>query len=322
MDLRQLHYFLAVAEVQNLSRAATRVWISQPALSRQMQLLEQELGVQLFERKARGVALTEAGDLLRQKAASVMKDVASMKEQVSAQSLEPVGNVTLGIPSSLRTMLTTRVAAKFSLSFPKALLRVREGTSRDIRDGVAQGDTDIALFSTEEPSHPLICSRILSEQLVAIALPEARLSMSRPITMKSLCRNPLVLTSYPNSLRTIVDRAAADAGAQVQVSAEVDMAALMLDLVRQGLGYAVLPYCAVHELLGAGLVSASPVKNLRIEWVAAHSRERILSTAGQTLLKTLMAEAKSLVSTGQWPTAVLSAAAGAELNAPTRSASS
>jgi len=305
MDLRQIYYFLAVAETQNLSRAATRVWISQPALSRQIQLLEEELGVSLFQRKARGMVLTEAGLLLQQRATTVMKDVTAMKEQVSAKALEPVGVVTLGIPTSLRSLLTNRVAAKFSLSFPKALLRIREGTSRDIRDSVAQDQTDVALFSSEEPSNPFECTPVLSEQLVAVALPEARLSMKRPISIQALCRNPLVLTSYPNSLRTIVDRAAAAEQVEVKVRVEVDMSPLMLDLVRQGLGFAVLPYCAVHELLKANLVSACPVKNLRIEWLIAHSRERALSTAASHLLAMLKAEAEQLTTTGQWPTAIL-----------------
>ena len=307
MDLRQLHYFLAVAETLNVSRAATRVFISQPALSRQLQLLEEELGVTLFERKARGVSLTDAGVMLQQRAITVMKDVASMREDVGSQALEPVGTVTLGIPSALRHLLTARVAARFSLQFPKALLRIREGTSRDIRDRVASGETDIALFSTEEPSSPFECRPILSEQLVAIALPGVRLSMAHPMSVKNLCRSPLILTSYPNSLRTIVDRAAQDAGAEIKVSVEVDMSALMLDLVRQGLGYAVLPYCAVHVPLQAGLVSACPVRNLRISWIAAYSRERSLSTAAKHLMTILSSEAEQLVKTNQWPTATLTA---------------
>jgi LysR family transcriptional regulator, nitrogen assimilation regulatory protein len=307
MDLRQLHYFLAVAETLSVSRAATRVYISQPALSRQLLLLESELGVPLLERKARGVVLTEAGELLKQRAIAVMKDVASMKEVVSAQGLEPVGTVTMGIPSALRHLLTTRVAARFTHQFPKALLRIREGTSRDIRDGVASGETDIALFSTEEPSNPFECTPILTEKLVAIALPEVRLSMAHSMSVRALCRNPLILTSYPNSLRTIVDRAAAAAGAEVKVSVEVDMSALMLDLVRQGLGYAILPYCAVHVPLQANHVSACPVKDLQISWIAAYSRERSLSTAAQHLLRVLCAEARQMVITNQWPTASLPA---------------
>ena len=91
MELRQLDYFLAVAETLNVSRAATRVFVSQPALSRQIRLLEEELGVSLFERTARGMTLTDAGVLLRQRATSVVKDVASIKEDVGAQGAEAFG---------------------------------------------------------------------------------------------------------------------------------------------------------------------------------------------------------------------------------------
>lgn len=305
MNLRQLYYFLEVAETQNVSRAATRVWISQPALSRQLQLLEEELGVKLLERKARGILLTEAGQLLQKKAANLMKEIAGIKQDVSAHAEEPSGNVALGVPSALRVLFTSRIAARFALEQSKVLLRIREGTSRGIRDSVASGETDLAIFSTEEPQKPLQCEPLLSEQLVAIGLPEAGLSMDRPITVRELCKQPLILTSYPNSLRQIVDRAASKARVEVKVRIEVDMSPLMLDLVRRGLGYAILPYCAAHELLSAGLVTVSPVRGLQIHWVTAHSRERTLSLAAQRLRETLMSEARQMVLTGQWRTAML-----------------
>jgi len=305
MDLRQLYYFLAVAETQNVSRAATRVWISQPALSRQLQLLEQELNVTLFERKARGVALTEAGVLLQQRATVVLKDIESIKETLSARGAEPLGIVNLGVPSALRSLLTAKIACRFSELCPKALLRIHEGTSRGIRDGVASGDTDIAIFSTEEPSHPFTAVPLLSEQLVAIGGPSDDLSMDRPISVKRLCKNPLILTTYPNSLRQIVDRAAAKAGLAIDVSMEVDMSALMIDLATRGLGYAVLPACAAVLPVKSGLISAAPIRDLRISWVAAHSKERALSVAAQYLLKIITAEARSLVLDGDWPTANL-----------------
>lgn len=305
MDLRQLYYFLAVAETQNVSRAATRVWISQPALSRQLQLLEQELNVTLFERKARGVVLTEAGLLLQQRATAVLKDITSIKETLSAHAAEPVGTVTLGVPSALRSLLTARVACRFAELCPKALLRIHESTSRAIRDGVASGDTDVAIFSTEEPSHPFTAIPLVSESLVAIGAPTDDLSMSRPISVKRLCRSPLILTTYPNSLRQIVDRAVSKAGISCRVSMEVDMSALMIDLATQGLGYAVLPACAAIAPLSSGLISAAPIKDLDISWIAAHSKERALSIAGQALLRIITTEARRLALEGDWPTANL-----------------
>jgi LysR family nitrogen assimilation transcriptional regulator len=305
MNLRQLQCFLEVAEARNVSRAATRVFISQSALSRQLQLLEQDLGVELFERKARGVVLTEAGSVLQRKAASLMQEVAAIKQAVGAHADEASGDVGLGIVSALRALFTGRIAARYAVEQPKVLLRVREGTSRAIRDALAVGDTDVALFSTEEPQQPLQCLPLLSEQLVAIGRPEANLSMARPITMRTLCAHPLILTAYPNSLRKIVDRAASKAGTRAQARIEVDMSTLMLDLARRGLGYAVLPYCAAHEPLAAGLVSVAPVKGLWIHWVLGSSRERSLSLGARRLIDTVIGEAAQMVAAGQWPTARL-----------------
>ncbi|CAM3941297.1 LysR family transcriptional regulator [Bordetella muralis] len=304
MDLRQLQYFLAVAETLNVSRAATKVWISQPALSRQIQLLEDELQVSLFERKARGMALTEAGQMLRQRAFAVMKDITAIKEDMSSQALEPTGTVTIGVPSSLRGMLTKRMAARYASAFPKVLLRIHEGSSRDIRDSVASGKTDIAIFSTEEPFSQFHCTPLLTEKLLAIMPTNAGLSLDRPVDMRTLCRSPLILTSYPNSLRKLIEKAAAKAGVDIKVCMEVDMSALMLDLVAEGLGCAVLPYCAVHDLLRAKQISAAPVKGLTISWIVAYSRERTLSNAAQHLLTMVISQAQRLVEDGQWPTAI------------------
>lgn len=305
MDLRQLNYFLEVARTGNVSRAATRVWISQPALSRQIQLLEEELGVQLLERKARGVLLTEAGKLLQRRAGVLMSDVTALKEEVSAQSTEPSGPVAFAVPSALRSLLTTDVAASFALACPRARLTVREGMSRGARDMVANGEADVAIFSTQEPSRPLKCEPLLSEQLVAIGRADARLSMDSPLSVKELCRQPLILTSHPNSLRQIVDNAAAKAGTVAQPRVEVDTSSLMLDLVARGLGYAVLPCCAVHGTFNAAQFSAAPVRGLRIAWVVATSRERISSVAATRLVETTFAHARRLVQGGLWPTAVL-----------------
>jgi LysR family nitrogen assimilation transcriptional regulator len=305
MDIRQLQYFLEVAHIGNVSRAATRVWISQPALSRQIQLLEEELGVQLLERKARGVLLTDAGKLLQRRASALMHDVTALREEVSAQATEPSGTVSFAAPSALRSLLTTDVAASFTRTFPKVRLTVHEGMSRGARDMVANGDADVAIFSTQEPVHPLKCEPLLSEQLVAIGRADAGLSMNAPVSVKELCRHPLILTAYPNSLRTIVDNAAAKAGTVAQPSVEVDTSALMLDLVARGLGYAVLPCCAAHGNLAAAQFSAAPVRGLRIAWVIATSRERVSSVAASRLVETTLAHAHQLVHSGHWPTAVL-----------------
>jgi LysR family nitrogen assimilation transcriptional regulator len=304
MDLRQLYYFIEVAKTGNLTRAATRVYISQPALSRQIQLLESELGVKLMERKARGIVLTEAGELLHKRASSLIKDASLLKEEVGAQANEPSGHVGLGVPSSLRTLLSGSVARTYARRYPKVQLSIREGMSRSARDMVATGETDVAIFSTQEPLNALNCEPLLSEQLFAVGPLEAGLSPNRPLSVKTLCKNPLILTTHPNSLRQIVDDAATAAGVVAHAGIEVDMAPLMLDLVQRGLGYAVLPYSAVDEGLKANTISAAPVRGMRISWVIATSRERAQSIASARLTEMILSEAQELVSTGRWLTAV------------------
>ena len=178
--------------------------------------------------------------------------------------------------------------------------------SRTVRDMVTIGETDVAVFSTQEPINSLNCQPLLSEQLFAIGAADAGLSLQQPLSVKALCRHPLILTVYPNSLRQIVDQSAAAAGTVAHARIEVDSATLMLDLARRGLGYAVLPYCAIDDELKARRISAAPVRGMRIHWVVATSRERMQSIAAARLTELIFSEARHLVTSGKWPTAELS----------------
>lgn len=306
MDLRQLHYFMEVASTLNMSRAADRVWISQPALSRQISLLEEELGVKLFERKARGVLLTHAGEIVKRRASVLLKEADELKEEISALTDEPAGLVRLAISSSLRTLLTKRVAASYNTQFPLATLNIKEGMSREMRDALELGEVDIAIFLMQEPSEQFICNPLLTEQIFAIGPTEAQMDLETPISVEELCSNPLILTAHPNSIRQIIERAASHAGVSViPARLEVHNSTLQLDLVRSGLGYALLPYCALDEALQEGSISASPVKDLSLTWIIATSRDHVMSVATRKLLIQLFVEAEELVKTGVWRTATL-----------------
>src|SRR5690606_26459050 len=155
-------------------------------------------------------------------AAVLIKSAGLLKEEIGAQMNEPTGNVVLSIPSSLRTLLTSRVASGYALRYPKALLKIREGMSRTVRDMVTTGEADLAVFSTQEPIISLDCQPSLSERLLAFAPAEAELPPHKPMSVKALCRSPLMLTACPNSLRQIIDRAAVAAGTTTHARIEVD----------------------------------------------------------------------------------------------------
>jgi LysR family transcriptional regulator, nitrogen assimilation regulatory protein len=307
MDLRHLRQFSFAAETLNFSRAAIRAHVSQPALSRTVTLLEEELGVKLFERVARGVRLTEAGEILRQRAVVMLRESRITTEAVRASTEEPVGEVSLGIPPSLRVLLTAPVVVDYHRRYPGVKINVIEGTSRNMRDAVANGRTDVSLAYASEPLGDLQSSLLLSEDLCLVGPPDAGLRMTKPVGSKTLTQHSLIQTSYPNSLRQIVDKALAKIGGSTQPMIQVEMVPLMLDLVRRGVGYTVLPYCAIHEPFLGGQVSAAPIRGLRVSWAIVTSKERAMSTATRRFIECLRREAAARIEDGSWKTAQPSA---------------
>jgi LysR family nitrogen assimilation transcriptional regulator len=312
MDLRQLNSFIGIAETGSLTRAATKVWLSQSALSRQMQELEEELGVRLFDRQARGVQLTEAGRYVLDRSRALVKDAEALRSGAAAMGNEPSGALCIGAPPSLRSMLIASFAVPFLRRYPRVQLQIREGTSRDMRDALSRGDVDLAVVSSVEPLESFRQTPVLEESLWLVGPPQARLVTAKPVPVTRLKDLPLILTPYPNSLRQIVDSALARHKIRRDPVAEADMVSMMLDLVRRGLGHTVLAYCAIHEELQTRSISASPIRGLKIEWVICQSRERPETAAIRAARGALLDTAMSQWASGQWLLAKPSASARKE----------
>ncbi len=304
MDIKQLKYFLQVAHARSFSRAAEQIRIAQPAVSRQVSQLERELGMKLLDRSRRGVQPTEVGRRLEERAQAIIRQLDQLKAEMVAHADAPSGDAALGIPPSLRTMLTIPLAAQYHKRYPQVRLRIIEDTTIGLSQVVAAGQVDVALISTVEPQSILSRLSLLSESMCLIAPRERGLDLRKPVSITELSGLPLIQTPYPNSLRVLVERAMAKKKIAPDVRVEANTL-LMIDLVRGGLGYTILPYCAVHEHLRAGSISAAPIAGLRISWILAHSKERPLTTASQKLIAHLREQAKDLIARKVWKTAVL-----------------
>jgi LysR family transcriptional regulator, nitrogen assimilation regulatory protein len=302
MDLRQLKYFVEIARLGSLTAAATKVFVTQSALSRQMRLLEDDVGVPLFYREARGVRLTEAGQLMLSRADSLLRDADDLRAAVAARHEEPTGRLQLGAPPSLRGLLIAPFAVHFARQFPKVTLALREGPSRDICEALLKGGADVVVVSNLESLEPFVTLPLLTEALCWVASLERGLSFERKVGMAA---EPLILTSYPNSLRVIVDRALAAQGLSCQRVAEADTVSMMLDLIRRGLGCTVLPVSALQEPLTQRSISAAPIRGLSISWVIAASRERGQSLAARAAIGGWAALARERTHQGLWPSARL-----------------
>src|ERR1700687_5423800 len=212
MNLRQLEYFVQVAELGSVSKAAMLLSIAQPALSRQVRSLETELHQQLFLRNGRGVTLTDAGKRLFDHSVVVLQLLAHAREDLGASRDAPVGRVTIGLRPSMARELTLPLMDAFKKELPAARLAIVEGLSTHIVEWVTTGRIDIGLVYNPEAQPGLEITPLLKEQLGWVShAPKGNRKRAAlpPLPMKELSRYPLIVPERIHAMRRPLDTQAA-----------------------------------------------------------------------------------------------------------------
>ncbi len=244
MDLRQLGYFIRVAELGSFTRASIALGIAQPALSRQVRLLEVELRQNLLVRNGRGVTLTEAGQVLLEHSRGILHQVEHLREALSLVRGSLTGRVVIGMPPSLSRILTVPVMRAFRQRLPEAVLSIAEGLSITMQESLLSGRLDIALLYNAKPTADIELMPILDEALYLVQRRDSQLD-ERPLAVRKLAAQRLVIPSQPNAIRMLVESALAQWGLAPDIALEIDGVAAILDLVADGAGSAVLSRHAV-----------------------------------------------------------------------------
>ena len=246
MEMRQLRYFLAVAECQNFTRGAEKMHVSQPSLSVQIAALEEELGAPLFDRLGRQAVLTEAGTLFRTHAERVMREteraVLSVKELAGAEH----GRLIVGTLSTVNSYLIPPVVCRFKQRFPNVHLHVQALPSSTIEKDLLENRIDVGLCLLPVSHDKLSSMRLFDETLVLIASPHFRLP-GRRVRTKDLADLPLVLLPSDYCLRKMIEAECEQAGVQPRVSVEMTSPEGILEAVKQGIGLTILPELYVRR---------------------------------------------------------------------------
>jgi LysR family nitrogen assimilation transcriptional regulator len=247
MDLKQLEYFLRVAELGSFTQASHALNIAQPALSRQIRMLEVELRQNLLNRNGRGVTTTEAGKLLLEHCRGILHQVDRAKEDMGRVHGALAGRVALGIAPSASKMMTVQLTRQFRKQLPNATLSISEGLSLIMQEWLLAGRLDIALLYNPSPSPGLDLSPLTNELLYLVGPRGPHPSMP----LRTLANIPLVIPNRPNTIRMLLESQMALIGCKPNIRLEIDGVPAILDLVADGAGYAVLTEHAI-------LTSAQP----------------------------------------------------------------
>jgi DNA-binding transcriptional LysR family regulator len=241
MELRQLEYFVAVAEEANFTRAAQRVHISQSGVSAQISQLERELGHQLFDRSTRIVRLTAAGAAALEPARAALAAVSSVQEAVDEVAGLLRGRLSIGMVIGCTIRPLFMAIEKFHSDHPTVDLSVQEGNSDRMIDAVRSGNLDIALIGAAgEPPDGLGSMTIVRENLAALVPLGHRLANRRRITVGQLDGEPIVSMPVGTGIRATLDIACAAAGFTPDITIEASTADTVADLAERGLGIGVL----------------------------------------------------------------------------------
>jgi LysR family nitrogen assimilation transcriptional regulator len=241
VDLRQLVYFKAVAEGGSFARASVQLRIAQPAISSQVSSLENELGSRLFTRHARGVTLTEAGVTLLEHAGTILQRVELARAAVRELSEEPIGILTIGMPTTIANVLGAPLVVAVRDLCPKLELQLVEALSGEINTWHAAGRFDLAvLYSPDGKCLPKAVP-LLEEQLYLLGPAVSSQLHGAPIKFHELARYPLYHTSRIHACRLLLDDTAAQLGVNLNYVAEIDSIALLHEFVVQKNAFTIFP---------------------------------------------------------------------------------
>lgn len=248
MDLKQLEYFVRVAELGSFTKAALALDVAQPALSRQVRLLEVELRQNLLIRNGRGATPTDAGKLLLEHGRGILHQVERAREELGRVRGALAGRVAIGLPPSLARVITVPLTRAFRAQLPEASLSISEGLSATMQEWLHTGRLDIAVLYNATPAPDIEITPLMEEELLLVQPRPPGLAEEPPpppVPLAEVAALPLVIPSRPNALRMHVEAEMAAIGLRPTVALEIDGVSAILDLVADGAGAALLSRQAV-----------------------------------------------------------------------------
>lgn len=295
MELRQLQYLVEIAKEANFTRASEKVFVSQSALSQQIQALEQEVGTVLLDRSRRGVRLTAAGEILYRHAQRIFLELG--QAETAIQELEGLqrGELHVGVVQTVNDYLMPLLASTFAKRHPQIKLLVNELPTDEIEVGLQQGELQVGLGFFPSSSQHINAQPLLEEQLVLIVRNDHPLAQHTNLTVASLDRLPMVMLSNTFCTRRLWEESARLTPAQPRVVMEMNTVSSILAVVENTDLATVLPRHTLtrktlDRLVGIDLKEPTPSRQVGLLW----HRESYLCSASRVFLEMAQAETERL----------------------------
>jgi len=307
VDVRQLKALVTVAEAGSVTRAAELLHLVQPAVTRQIRTLEQELGVLLFERTRQGMRPTEAGTIMVDRARRALNELERARAEVQPTPGAVTGIVTVGLLESTTDLLAEPLVSALARDQPGIELRLMTAYSGHLQQWLDDGDLDLTLLYNLASTPSLNARPLVRESLWAAAPPEEGLRADRPVPFARAAAHPLVMPASGHALRSLIDGATGRAGITMDVVVQTNSMRVQKHLVQAGHGWTILPGMGIADDVARGTLSAAPLCEPDV-WrsiVLGTSRAGRTPPAVEDVARELIRHIESAVRDGRWPSAHL-----------------
>ena len=267
MEIRQLRAFVAIADSGTFTAGATRVHVTQAAISMQIRQLENELGAKLFVRAPRRVILTEAGEHLLLRARQILREHDSALDEIAELAGAERGRIRIGSASAMvLTEALPKILKEFRKQHAKAEIAVVSGTSKALVEQILAGELDVGFVSLPVEARAIETERLRSDSLVAIASPRHPLAAQRTISAYALAGEKLILGERGGNTRRLIDQFFAHAGVTLNVSMELSRQAAIKRMVEEDMGVGIVPLESVQEEVEKGRLVRWWIEGAQINW--------------------------------------------------------
>ncbi len=301
MDLRQLRSFINIADCGSLSRAAEISRTSQPSLSLQIKHLEAELGIELLNRHARGITLTDIGHIFSEHARTILNDVDRLKDTISSNVRSPTGKVSVGLPTSACRGLSSRIVQNVAEKYPNISIHIVEAMTGTLDEWVQLGRLDVALLYNHKAFENVAWTEMMVEDLMLIAARGSPVLLRNAVTFDELKNYPLVLPGKTHVLRQVIDRIAARAGLEPNIALDSDSLTAITNMVSLGF-MTIMPHFAMMDEIARNEMGAVPIIEPTPSWrmSVVVSKRTINARSSKAVATTLAEEIRSMVESGIW----------------------
>jgi LysR family transcriptional regulator, nitrogen assimilation regulatory protein len=257
MELRTLRYFVHVADARSFSKASVFLRVAQPALSRQIRKLEDEIGMPLFVRAGHHLEMTEAGSLLLNRAHLLLRQVSNTLDEVRASASNLGGTLTIGVSPATSELVAPLLMRECARRYPALRLDFIEGFSRYVFEQLINQGLTLCLIHNPPPHKMIETHPLLIEAMYLVGPPPRKGGLAAVTAKTRLDGLPLILPNESHALRQLIERAfGRTSGRRLKLAAQTDGMVTTRALVAAGQGYTILPYGAIHQQLIGRQLSA------------------------------------------------------------------